>query len=243
MLLGAAIGTVLLTWRTWLANIQASIAQKGHLTDRFSKAVELIGHDKLFVQIGGILTLEQIAQEDPKTYYKIVYELLCNFCKESTIATQKALLVIGRRQHYDNLNAVIDLSGLNIFNINASMLDFRRVFFVKTNISKSILTGTNFEEAILIEANLSGANLRGAKLSGASLFKANLSGAILFKANLSGAILNKANLTGANISGAVFKNTKNLTQAQISSACADPDNPPINLPDHIKKLPPPCKKE
>ncbi|MCH9018989.1 MAG: pentapeptide repeat-containing protein [Proteobacteria bacterium] len=68
------------------------------------------------------------------------------------------------------------------------------------------------------DANLVRADLREANFSGANLYKANLSG---------------ANLGGANLSGANFANAK--CAVDLSVSCADPDNPPIVLPDDVKR--------
>lgn len=83
-----------------------------------------------------------------------------------------------------------------------------------------------------VAANLRRTNLSGAWLSGADLTNANLSRSILHGAEFWGANLTGANFLGADISGAIFSDRLEgpvigLTQAQIDSAMADPDDPPI----------------
>jgi hypothetical protein len=98
------------------------------------------------------------------------------------------------------------------------------------------LAGISIPEAYLNEINLSNARLGEADLSGAKLNEANLSGTYLYKTDLTGASLILAtlsddtylvetNLSGANLSGAM-----GLTQPVLDMACADPGNPPFNLP-------------
>jgi energy-coupling factor transporter transmembrane protein EcfT len=70
--------------------------------------------------------------------------------------------------------------------------------------------------------DISGANLSGADLSEAKLAWANLRGAYLTQTNLSRAVL----------SGTDFKDVKGAPD--LSKSCADPANPPINLPDDAK---------
>ena len=121
--------------------------------------------------------------------------------------------------------------------------DLRRANFSGDNLSRARLSYANLFEANLFEANLSGAdlreaNLREANLSGANLFEANLREADLREANLSGANLREANLREAdlreaNLSGADFLSAKGAPD--LSNSYADPDNPPIYLPNDAKR--------
>jgi hypothetical protein len=49
--LAGAIGVVFSYFRTGAANLQAEVAEQGHITDRFTKAVEQLGNDKLEVRL------------------------------------------------------------------------------------------------------------------------------------------------------------------------------------------------
>ena len=91
----------------------------------------------------------------------------------------------------------------------------------------------NLNEGILIGANLYKADLRGAYPYGANLSWADLTGT-----NLNG-----VDLTGANLNGADFHNARGAPD--LSESCADPDYPPINLPDDAKlpKVWEPCPSE
>lgn len=78
-------GTVLLfgLYLTW-KNIE--VAQEGKLTDRFSKAIELLGNDNLDVRLGGIYALERIAR-DSQTDHWTVMEVLTAFVREHSPAS------------------------------------------------------------------------------------------------------------------------------------------------------------
>ncbi len=87
--------------------------------------------------------------------------------------------------------------------------------------------GRYFAGAILRRSDLSGAWLSGADFTDADLSRTVLHGTEFWAANLTG-----ANFLGADISGAIFSDrlegpAVGLTQAQIDSAMADPDDPPI----------------
>ena len=43
------------------------LAERGQVTDRFTKAIEQLGSDKLDVRIGGIYALERIARDSAET--------------------------------------------------------------------------------------------------------------------------------------------------------------------------------
>ena len=85
--------------------------------------------------------------------------------------------------------------------------------------------------AQLDHANLSGANLQDVNLSGAHIQYSDLSDANI-GADLPGAFFLKTELCqarflGADLSGArILKTVTGLTQAQLDTARADPDNPP-----------------
>src|SRR5947209_20071799 len=51
----AALGGLAVTSRMY------QLAQQGHITDRYTKAIEQLGADKLNVRLGGIYALERIA--------------------------------------------------------------------------------------------------------------------------------------------------------------------------------------
>ncbi len=90
------------------------------------------------------------------------------------------------------------------------------------------------KDAILTGSYLINADLARSDLSGAALSKSDLTRADLYQVNFSRADFKKAVLTDADISGADFTRAKRLTQDQLDSACADEDNPPINLPKDDK---------
>ncbi|MEL6219541.1 MAG: hypothetical protein AAFR79_13915, partial [Pseudomonadota bacterium] len=50
------------------AAAQAKTAQRGHITDRFSKAIEQLGSDQMATRLGAIYALEQVAR-DEVTYH------------------------------------------------------------------------------------------------------------------------------------------------------------------------------
>lgn len=219
-----------------LKNAQA--AEDKQVTERFAKAIEQLGNEKIETRLGAIYTLERIAKDSPKDHWTII-EILTAFVREHVplqpkeekvqdveqkpkmrTDIQAALTVIGRRNfNNDQKNQRLDLSYTDISDANLNEAKLQGAF----------LMGTNLQVATLMEANLQDSFLISANLQGAVLMEANLQGAVLMGANLQ-----VANLQGANLTGAKY-----LTLQQIESAIGDhttrlPDN--LEAPSHWRSL-------
>lgn len=73
------LGSILFTYNTFrLQQESFSLAQEGQFTDRFTKAVEQIGSDKLEVRLGGLYALERIAKDSPKDHSTVMEILVAN---------------------------------------------------------------------------------------------------------------------------------------------------------------------
>ena len=173
VLTGVAIGVGLyLTWRRITATEEnVRIAQEGQVTERFTRAIEHLGNERLEIRLGGIYALERIAK-DSKSDHWTVMETLTAFVRARSLlvrpnsnvsnldlqaAIQAALTVIGRREWLSAEKASINLS--------------------KTDLRRYNLIEANLKGADLCEANLKGADLREANLEKADLREANLEGA------------------------------------------------------------------
>ena len=194
--------TVELTRRT------VELTEQGQVTDRYTKAIEQLGSDKLDVRIGGIYALERIACDSPRDHATVM-EVLAAFTRDHSHEKwrapaaetgtperttrpdiQGALTVIGRR---NSDNERIDLTTANLTGAN----------LMGANLARAILTSANLASAKLTDADLTDADIGGrAVLTRANLAKAHLSGAILFHADLTDADLNDADLTGATLTDA-----------------------------------------
>jgi len=187
-----AAGALVYTGRNFtLSRRTFELTEQGQVTDRYTKAIEQLGSDKLDVRIGGIYALERIARDSPRDHPTIM-AVLSAFLREHSREewppaepgaepperttrpdVQAAATVIGRRNRRPD----------ELINLNA---------------------------AVLTRADLTGVDLRGADLTGANLFMANLNadltgadltGADLLLASLAGSVLDGTNLTGVNLTG------------------------------------------
>ena len=211
------------------------ITQERLVADRFVKAVEQIGNDKKEVVIGGIYSLEKIAEDSPSRYQQTIREVMTAIVRENSpiplkiqelqngsdkkskelekldsvnIQTQAALTVIGRRDPEQDCTSNEASEG------NTKRLDLRN----------SNLRNANLRDANLRDANLRDANLRYADFCYADLYDASLRYADLYDAYLRDAYLRNADLYDANLRDAYLRDAylydvQNLSNQQIKLAC------------------------
>ncbi|MGV9411442.1 pentapeptide repeat-containing protein [Nocardia sp. NPDC003693] len=183
---------------------QAGLARQTAITDRFAKAIEQLGSEKLDVRLGGVYLLERLATDSPNDRPQI-FEVLsafvrthapntpaCNAQPEAMVSTdvQAVLTVIGRRDR--TRTEPIDLSN--------------------TCLVRATLEQANLQGARLDKANLTAAVMDNANLAGAAMTEAQLAFALMTDSDLSDALLNRANLQDANLSGT------NLDGARLARA-------------------------
>ena len=223
------------TWRrirsmeetTRIANMNARITEQGHITDRFSKAIEQLGDGNIAVRLGGIFALERIAKDSEDDHWTVM-EVLSAFVrnykpegleemikeKKESEATeeespkkklpkapadvQAAVTVIGRRDvEKDKDDARIDLTGSYLVGVNLNSAHLEGAELSEANLEGAELSEANLEGAELSEANLKGANLNEAHLERAFLVSTHLERAFLVSAHLEGANLSEAHLERA----------------------------------------------
>jgi len=217
------------------------LTEQGQVTDRYTKAIEQLGSDKLDVRIGSIYALDRIAR-DSAGDHPAVMEVLTAFIREhsrepwplTTDADQRepgadrpektlrpdvqaAISVVGRRNHTDDVQR-LDLTGADLAGGNLA----------NGQLQGAILTRATLAHAVLLSSDLTGALLFDADLTDATLNDANLTGAHLGGADLTDAILADANLTdvtfayGRGLGNAVLTRAQffraNLTHARLDHA-------------------------
>jgi hypothetical protein len=202
----AAVAALVFTGRTF------TLSRQGQITDRYTRAIEQLGSEKMDVRIGGIYALERVAR-DSSPDRPTVMEVLAAFVREHShepwqptrpAATrrspelglrpdiQAALTVIGRRE-IDQDQLPVDLSDADLSRAQLPQADLARC-----SLNYSDLTG----------ANLFRANLRQTEFVGANLTRANFRESDLSSANFTFAVMNEALLAGADLRLAIFSGAK-----------------------------------
>jgi hypothetical protein len=201
---GLLVGLYLTYRNVKIAHKNVEVAEEGKLTDRFSKAVELLGSEKLDVRLGGIYALERIARDSQKDHWTVM-EVLTAFVREQS--PKEVVQYTNFLNFYEGYaeNPGILPKDAPVYkypaDIQAALTVIgRRKWFEQEKPHQRIDLGSSF----LAGADLSGAILRGAllnntNLSGANLDSTDLTGANLTLADLSRAILSRARLIRANL--------------------------------------------
>ena len=216
-----------------------ALSREGQVTDRYTKAIEQLGSDKLDVRLGGIYALERVARDSARDH-PTVMEVLAAFIREHSHDqwppaqpgsdalperktrpdVQAGLTVIGRRNSSAD-RASVDLAGADLTKADLTKADLAKALLTEALLTEADLYKADLTGAYLDGANLTGANLRadltGAYLNGANLTEADLTEAYLYGANLTGANLTKAYLTGAYLTGA-YLDGADLTGANLDGA-------------------------
>jgi uncharacterized protein YjbI with pentapeptide repeats len=183
------------------ANVRA--AEEKQVTERFSKAIELLASEKLEVRLGGIYALERIAKDSPKDHWTIM-EVLTSFVQEKSslqpcqnIQPRKITLVESfLEEQPDSSSEKQDIQEITTEVQAALTVIGRRDSSKEQEWQRIELPITNLRKANLRRADLRGANLREADLSYADLSEADLRGA-----DLRGAKLRRAELSAVDLEG------------------------------------------
>lgn len=198
--------------------------REGQVTDRYTKAIEQLGHETLDVRLGAIYALERIMIDSERDHPTIV-EVLAAYVREHAplgeepasddetelkfirprgpaTDVQAALTVLVRRPSGRAERGFLDLQRTGLRGADLSRADLSGAILNLADLSGADLTGANLSMAGLVGVDLTDAMLSRADLSGATLAEAILIRAHLFGANLSGALLLMANLDGAHLTGA-----------------------------------------
>jgi len=214
------------------------ISQEGQITERFTRAVDQLGSDKLEVRLGGIYALERIAKDSKKDHPQIM-EILTAYVRERSpvdinkgkpknkilnkvaVDIQAILTVIGRRNIDFDIQSIY-LSNTFLVEADLREANLQKTNFWEANLQAAFLKGTNLQEAILRGTNLQRTYLGDANLRKAYLMKANLQNAILCDADLQEANLLGINLQEVDLRRANFQEAylggANLQEADLEGA-------------------------
>ncbi|MFA4904300.1 MAG: pentapeptide repeat-containing protein [Desulfobaccales bacterium] len=206
---------------------QVVVAQEGQITERFTRAIEQLGSDRMEIRLGGIYALERIANDSDKDYWTIM-ETLTAYVRERVPWREQAQDEKGKTSGEEPVvqealtpEAPTAAGAAEEQNATAATAitpapaapkpatDIQAILTVlgrrkyryrqKEEKGRLDLRNTDLRGADLTVAHLEGANLVKAHLEDADLQEAHLEGADLTVAHLEGANLWKTHLEGANL--------------------------------------------
>lgn len=221
------------------------ILREGQITERYTRAVDQLGHAEIDVRIGGIYALERIARDSPYDR-PTIGEVLTWFVRgrspwpptrpgqfRARAPLAKVVELPARSADVQAAITVLSRSGFSrALRLDLNRVDLRRANLQRAHLEGADLFGAHFEGANLHDADLEGAHLASANLElavlseahlkRATLAGANLKEATLIAASLEGAHLGQANLEraillGANLEGAYLRGA-NLERAILKGA-------------------------
>ena len=241
LLIGGGLAAVFAIWRGWVAErqsrtsqLQANIAERNLVNERYQRGVEMLGHDTLAVRMGGIYALQRLAKEHPEQYHIQTMQLFCAFARDPVGNLDSPVSQTGGViERYGNLRnaklrgdvqAVMNAlgrrsrqgvrleMGTKDFSLDLRSADLRFAWLEGFNLSHARLSYADFSGAML-----AGANLAWAWLDGANMSNSYLKGAKLPSADLTFSDLTSAFLEGADLSGARFFSS-DLSDANFQNA-------------------------
>src|SRR5207253_608372 len=143
------------------------VTEEGKLTERFSKAVEMLGSEKLDVRLGGIYALERIASDSQKDHWTVM-EVLTAFVREHSKVVNPTLDDIDRAKWQDmesDNNPVVSTDIQAIMTV----IGRRKWRNEEEPHQRLDLRGTDLRGAVPSGAHLEGASLSNSRLECAVL--------------------------------------------------------------------------
>ncbi|NUK02010.1 pentapeptide repeat-containing protein [Streptomyces lunaelactis] len=206
------------------------LTRRGQVTDRFTKALERLGSDELYVRIGGVLALEQIVQDAPdqaghaaQVLNAFVRERVPQRALPEPASSRRERIAFSRRSA---LAGSLQAPALRVALPDTPAPDVQHALIALTQQDQARhvidLSGLHLAGANLAGLNLAGANLVDANLAGADLVETNFARAYLGGADLTRAVLRRANLSGADLAEANIAHAglgdANMRGAQLAKA-------------------------
>lgn len=230
--IGAA-GSLIYTARTY------SLSRESQVTDRFTKAIEQLGHASLGVRLGGLYALSRIARDSSRDAPAVV-SVMCQYARAEsrrpTTPLQQLTGSLKQRRSLRQLPQSIDpASGIFGMDIRADILEAvseaallsQKLPPLSLQLTGIRLDGAHLGGMIAYEAALDGSSMRQAVLSGADLRQSwirysQLQGSWFVEAKLQGAVFSYSRLEGADfrwshLEGAMFYGAS-LTDANFDGA-------------------------
>jgi hypothetical protein len=205
------------------------LSERGHIADRYTKAVEQLASQQRSVRAGGVYALERIMHDSERDHETVV-EVLASFLQEQAKpgadprksgaqeepparrlrppADVAAAVAALRRRPQRKERSPLDLAGAYLVGADLE----------GANLNNADLRDADLRYARLAEAQLQNTQMHRVKLRGAWLTSARLDGAYLHGASLPAAHMSKATLRGASLVGVEEFQSAWLDDADLGEA-------------------------
>jgi hypothetical protein len=171
----AALGSLVMASRTY------RLTQQSQLTDRYTKAIEQLGSDKLDGRLGGIYALERIAKESAADGATIA-EVLTAFIRgrapwPPARPDQPGEDTPIKEIPYLRYRAADVQAALTVLGRQPNMIESQAPNLSDTDLRRADLSNADLQGTRLLGARLQGANVRAAQLQSVNMRHAQLQGA------------------------------------------------------------------
>lgn len=195
------------------------IATEGQITERFSRAIEHLGNEKLEIRLGGIYALERIARDSLKDHFSIM-EILTAFVRENAkLQDKEKLKPLKEKTQDEQIDELLNFKTIKPpADIEAILTVIGRRNWIeeeKENGFNLDLSFTDLEGATLFKGNFENTILYSSNLRKSNLNETNFSGSILMRANLEGSFVYNTNFLNCNLRSANLMNCVHLTKEQL----------------------------
>jgi len=192
------------------AETEAQQRREEHSTERYGRAIEQLGHNRIEVRIGGIYALEALAVDSGERWAATVYENLVAYLKEHTRPVPDQPEGAGLSSISTDVHAILSVLSRQraLFDANLDALaQDNQVQFGEGTPPPSTgahLVGTDLDGARLEGADFSRATLTGVSFLEAALDRVRFTGATLTNTGFYGASLGLASFRNANVTACAF---------------------------------------
>ncbi|MGB8259166.1 MAG: pentapeptide repeat-containing protein [Terracidiphilus sp.] len=230
-----AFVALVFTWR------RVRVSEQGHITDRYTKAIEQLGaltaagKANVEVRLGAIYALERIAQDSPRDHWTIM-EVLTAYVRQNApwpeqeptpeenkkaiargpaTEIQAILTVLGRRRRdggRERDGHRLDLHGSDLRGANLDRAHMEGADFTEAHVEGARFIEAHVERADFSGAHVEGANFREAHVEGANFTEAHVEGA-----SFTGAHVERAYFFEAHVERAYFSEA-HVERANFSGA-------------------------
>jgi uncharacterized protein YjbI with pentapeptide repeats len=200
-----------------------TIALEGQITERFTKAIELLSNDdSIAARLGAIYALERIAKDSERDQWTIV-EILTAYIREKAHWDRSQVVAIPEtadeavkaiRQVPTDLEACLNVISRRVRNRNNKD---QRLNLMRVDLRRCKLRNAHLENLDIGHSRLEWSILDGAHLEGAFLYRSHLERAVLRETHFEGADLGKAHFENAWLIDTHF-NGSDLKQAHFDKA-------------------------
>ncbi|MGO9318372.1 MAG: pentapeptide repeat-containing protein [Terracidiphilus sp.] len=225
------VGGAFALFALYLTFRRVVVAEQGHITDRYTKAIEQLGATKaenkpnVEVRLGAIYALERIDQDSVRDHWPIM-EVLTEYVQQNAPAPvgklaeednkmaikkgpameiQAILTVLGRRRRdrrREHIWQRLDLRDCDLRGAKFQLAHMEKTRFDRAHVEGAIFYGAQVEEAIFYAADVKGADFYRANTRRTRFYDAHLEESSFLLADVEGAYFDGAHMEGANFDGA-----------------------------------------